>query len=111
MKKTVSQAIKFRRSVRVFKDSKIKSNKVKSCNSIATLAPNSSNLQLWEFIHVNDPVYLNKLSKACMNQSAAKTASQIVVVVTRKNLWRKRAKKNIEFLTKQYKDMFLKHLV
>jgi nitroreductase len=104
MKKTVSQAIKDRRSVRVFKDSKIKSNKVKECIHNATLAPNSSNLQLWEFIHVNDPVYLNKLSKACMNQSAAKTASQIVVVVTRKNLWRKRAKKNIEFLTKKYKE-------
>ena len=104
MEKTVSQAIKDRRSVRIFKDSKIESNKVKECIHNATLAPNSSNLQLWEFIHVNDPLYLKKLSKACMNQSAAKTASQIVVVVTRKNLWRKRAKKNIEFLNKQYKE-------
>ena len=76
---------------------------VKECIHNATLAPNSSNLQLWEFIHVNDPLNLQKLSKACMNQSAAKTASQIVVVVTRKDLWKKRSKENIEFLNTQFK--------
>ena len=102
MEKTVSEAIKNRRSVRIFKENKIDSNKVKKCIYNATLAPNSSNLQLWEFVHVNDPLYLKKLSKACMNQSAAKTASQIVVVVTRKDLWKKRSKENIEFLNTQY---------
>ena len=102
MEKTVSEAIKNRRSVRIFKENKIDSNKVKKCIYNATLAPNSSNLQLWEFVHVNDPSCLKKLSKACMNQSAAKTASQIVVVVTRKDLWKKRSKENIEFLNTQY---------
>ena len=103
MEKTVSEAIQNRRSVRIFKKNKIDSNKVKNCIYNATLAPNSSNLQLWEFIHVNDPLNLQKLSKACMNQSAAKTASQIVVVVTRKDLWKKRRKENIEFLNTQFK--------
>ena len=102
MEKTVSEAIQNRRSVRIFKENKLDSNKVKDCIYNATLAPNSSNLQLWEFVHVNDPLYLKKLSKACMNQSAAKTASQIVVVVTRKDLWKKRSKENIEFLNTQY---------
>ena len=102
MEKTVSEAIQNRRSVRIFKENKIDSNKVKKCIYNATLAPNSSNLQLWEFVHVNDPLYLKKLSKACMNQSAAKTASQIVVVITRKDLWKKRSKENIEFLNTQY---------
>ena len=102
MEKTVSEAIQNRRSVRIFKENKIDSSKVKKCIYNATLAPNSSNLQLWEFVHVNDPLYLKKLSKACMNQSAAKTASQIVVVVTRKDLWKKRSKENIEFLNTQY---------
>ena len=103
MEKTVSEAIQNRRSVRIFKKNKIDSNKVKNCIYNATLAPNSSNLQLWEFIHVNDPLNLQKLSKACMNQSAAKTASQIVVVVTRRDLWKKRSKENIEFLNTQFK--------
>ena len=102
MEKTVSEAIQNRRSVRIFKENKLDSKKVKDCIYNATLAPNSSNLQLWEFVHVNDPLYLKKLSKACMNQSAAKTASQIVVVVTRKDLWKKRSKENIEFLNTQY---------
>ena len=103
MEKTVSEAIQNRRSVRIFNGNKIDSNKVKNCIYNATLAPNSSNLQLWEFIHVNDPLNLQKLSKACMNQSAAKTASQIVVVVTRRDLWKKRSKENIEFLNTQFK--------
>ena len=42
------------------------------------------------------------MAKACFNQSAAKTAQQLVVVVTRKDLWRKRAKANVEFLNKTY---------
>jgi nitroreductase len=54
MEKSVSLAIKDRRSVRIFKDEKIDSEKVKNCIYNASLAPNSSNLQLWEFIHVND---------------------------------------------------------
>ena len=103
MEKTVSEAIQNRRSIRIFNGNKIDSNKVKNCIYNATLAPNSSNLQLWEFIHVNDPLNLQKLSKACMNQSAAKTASQIVVVVTRRDLWKKRSKENIEFLNTQFK--------
>ena len=107
MEKTVSEAIQNRRSVRIFKENKIDSNKVKECIHNATLAPNSSNLQLWEFVHVNDPLYLKKLSKACMNQSAAKTASQIVLVVTRRDLWKKRSKENIEFLNTQYEKKLI----
>jgi nitroreductase len=45
---------------------------------------------------------MSQLAKACFNQNAAKTAQQIVVVVARKDLWRKRAKANIEFLNKAF---------
>ena len=103
MEKTVSKAIEYRRSVRIFKEDKINSNKVKDCIYNASLAPNSSNLQLWEFVHITDPIHMKNITKACMNQSAAKTASQIVVIVTRKDLWRKRAKQNVNFLNNQYK--------
>ena len=107
MEKSVSLAIKDRRSVRIFKDEKIDSEKVKDCIYNASLAPNSSNLQLWEFIHINDSKILDRLSKACMNQNAAKTASQLVVIVTRKDLWRKRAKENIDFLNNQKKQRLI----
>lgn len=102
MEKTVSEAINYRRSVRVYTDESIDSEKVKQCLVNASLAPTSSNLQLWEFYHVTNNEILNKLALACFNQSAAKTAKQLVIVVVRKDLWRKRAKANIEFLNKVY---------
>ena len=98
MKRTVTEAIEYRRSVRIFKKEGIDSDKVKKCIMNATLAPNSSNLQTWEFYHVTNKTVLNSITKACFNQNAAKTANQIVVFVVRKDLWRKRAKANIDFL-------------
>ena len=97
----VSEAIKYRRSVRVFDDKNIDSEKVKNCLINATLAANSSNLQLWEFIHVEDKKILKELSKACFNQNAAKTAKQLVVIVVRKDLWSERAKWNIKEIKDQ----------
>ena len=102
MEKTVTEAIAYRRSTRVYKDTPIDSAKVKQCLVNASLAPTSSNLQLWEFYHVTDKDILKELANACFNQSAAKTAQQLVVVVTRKDLWKQRAKANIAFLNKVY---------
>ena len=102
--KTVSDAIKYRRSVRVFSDQDLDSEIVKKCLHNASLAPNSSNLQLWEFVHVNDDKVIEKLSKACFNQNAAKTAKQLVVIVVRKDLWKKRANWNIEVISNQSKN-------
>ena len=102
MEKTVSEAIAYRRSTRVYTDQPIDPEKVKHCLVNASLAPTSSNLQLWEFYHITDKNTLAKISAACFNQSAAKTAQQIVVVVTRKDLWRKRAKANLAFLDQVY---------
>ncbi|MFP4845408.1 nitroreductase family protein [Winogradskyella sp. PE311] len=102
MEKTVTEAIAYRRSTRVYKNESINTDKVKQCLFNASLAPTSSNLQLWEFYHITDKTILKKLAEACFNQSAAKTAQQLVVIVTRKDLWRKRAKANVEFLNKVY---------
>lgn len=102
MEKTVTEAIAYRRSTRVYLDDPIDNEKVKQCLINASLAPTSSNLQLWEFYHITDKATLKQLSAACFNQNAAKTAQQLVVIVTRKDLWRKRAKANIKFLEKVY---------
>jgi nitroreductase len=103
MEKTVTEAIAYRRSVRVFKsDIDLDSKQVEQCIQNAFLAPTSSNLQLWEFYHVKDEAKLKELAKACLGQNAAKTAKELVVVVVRKDLWRKRAKANVEFLKSQY---------
>jgi nitroreductase len=102
MEKTVTEAIAYRRSTRVYTDEPIDNEKVKQCLYNASLAPTSSNLQLWEFYHVSSKDTLAKLSEACFNQNAAKTAQQLVVVVTRKDLWKQRAKANLEFLNKAF---------
>ncbi len=102
MEKSVTDAINYRRSVRVYKDTPIDAEKVKQCLKNAALAPTSSNLQLWEFYHVIDKETLNKLTTACLDQNAAKTAQQLVVVVANKSLWKKRAKANIGFLNKAF---------
>ncbi len=102
MLKTVSEAIEYRRSVRKYLDIQLDEDKVKNCIKNATLAPNSSNMQLWEFYHVTDNETLKKLSKACFDQNAAKTAINMVVFVARRDKWRERAKYNLDFL----EDMF-----
>ena len=98
MNKSVSEAIKDRRSVRKYKDEEIDAEKVKKCIENATLAPNSSNMQLWEFIHVTDKNILKKIAYACFNQNAAKTSKNMVVFVARRDKWRSRAKENLNFL-------------
>lgn len=95
---SLEQILNFRRSVRYFDETKeLDTEKVKHCIELATLAPNSSNMQLWEFYHITEPERLKKMSHACLNQRAAETAKQIVVFVTRRDLHRKRAKAVLEF--------------
>jgi nitroreductase len=99
--KTFDEVVNFRRSVRKYDPNKpIDSNIVKQCLEQATLAPNSSNMQLWEFHHITNHELLKKISKYCFNQSAAKTTQQLVVVVVRKDLWRKRSKANLTHINK-----------
>lgn len=96
---TLSEIIHYRRSVRTYKASPIDTEKVKHCLALASLAPNSSNMQLWEFYHIITPENLKKLSIACLSQEAATTAQQMVVFVTRQDLYLKRAKKMLELET------------
>jgi len=95
---SLQEILEYRRSVRYFDESKeLDTEKVKRCIELATLAPNSSNMQLWEFYHVTDSEILKKISHACLDQNATKTAKQIVVFVTRRDLHRKRSKAILEF--------------
>lgn len=102
--KSVSEAIKYRRSVRVFTKEAIEEQKVKECIQLASLAPTSSNMQLWEFYHIVSPEIIQQIAGASFDQNAAKTAQQIVIVVARKDLWKKRVQSNIAYLKNQYGD-------
>lgn len=94
----LQEVLNYRRSVRVYdKEKPIDADKVKQCLELATLAPNSSNMQLWEFYHITQPELLKKVSHACLGQTATSTASQIVVFVIRQDLHRKRSKFVLDF--------------
>lgn len=90
--------LNYRRSVRNFQtDTNLNTEKVKHCLNLATLAPNSSNMQLWEFYHITDREMIQKLAYASLSQKAVSTANQVVVFVTRRDLFRKRAKQVCDF--------------
>ena len=90
--------LEFRRSVRVYDETqKIDTQVVKKCLELSTLAPSSSNMQLYEFYHITNPEILKKLSGACFDQSAASTAQEMVVFVVRQDLYKKRSQAVLNF--------------
>lgn len=97
-------AVNQRRSVRIFDQQEpFDGNVVQQCLEAAILSPNSSNLQLYQFVRVPESSPLkDKLAQLCMGQKAATTARELVVVVTRRDLWKSRAKANYEYIAASY---------
>lgn len=86
-----------RRSNRKFDTTiKVPSETVQASLQRAILSPNSSNMQLWEFYWIKSEETKARFHHYCLGQNAAKTADQLVVFVTRKDLWKKRAKWNAD---------------
>lgn len=83
------KVVKSRRSVRVFEKEQIPESDVRDCIEAALLAPNSSNLQPWEFYWVRSSEKKAKLVEACFSQPAAATASDLIVCVARTKTWRR----------------------
>jgi nitroreductase len=105
--KEFQKVIDSRRSVRVFDGTPIPEKIMDRCLANAILAPNSSNLQQWEFYWVKSPDKKAGLVKACLNQVAAQTASELVVAVARTGTWRTTALEMTN-LFKSQKDDSLK---
>jgi nitroreductase len=91
-------------AMRAFDDSVDVTAAVERSLERAVLSPNSSNMQLWEFYRVTDPKAKAAIAKGCLNQGAARTANQLVVVVCRQDKWQERVKWNLAHLKEQFKD-------
>lgn len=92
-----------RRSVRIYdKHAEFDGKAVERSLERAQLAPNSSNLQLWEFYRVKTPAKKAELAKYCLGQKAAVTSNELIVFVTRKDKWKKHA----EFVLAEAKKEF-----
>ncbi len=99
--KIFDRIIRSRRSVRVYQDESMPQEVMDHALDWALLAPTSSNLQCWEFHHVKSEDKKNLLVKACLGQSAARTASALVVAVARTKTWPKINKMMLEEFDKQ----------
>ena len=82
------KVVQSRRSVRKFTDESIPDAVLRDCLDMAILAPNSSNLQPWEFIVVKSEDKRRKLARICLGQAAASTAPVLIAVVARQDNWR-----------------------
>lgn len=96
-----SQVIENRRSVRRFNATgAIPEAVMQQALSHALLAPNSSNLQMWEFVWVKSADKKKRVVEACLSQPAASTASELVVCVARTDTWRANRLRMLDVLQK-----------
>ena len=95
------KVITSRRSVRRFTDKNIPEDVVRKCLDMALLAPNSSNLQPWEFHWVRSSKVRKKIDQAFLSQPAATTADTIIVAVARTATWKIHAKKMVDLIKAQ----------
>jgi nitroreductase len=83
-----NEVVESRRSVRRFSpEVRIPESVMNVALEHALLAPNSSNLQMWEFIWVRSAAKRKKLVEACLSQPAAATAAELVICVARMDTW------------------------
>ncbi len=89
---SLQEILGHRRAIRHYDPEKpLDPGRVKECIKMATLAPTSSNMQLWEAYHVTDKAVLEKLAHACLDQLSARSAQEMVVFVTRQDLYKQHA--------------------
>ena len=92
------KAVKSRRSVRNFKDEPVLEKDMRECLELTLLAPNSSNLQPWEFYWVRSRGKKEKLISYCLGQPAASTAQELVVAVARPDFWKVNQKRMLSLI-------------
>lgn len=94
------KCVEARRSVRKYTAEKIPDEVVNDSLDLALLAPNSSNLQAWEFYRIKDKKVWDEVVHASFSQPAAATAAEMIVCVARADNWREHCKMMLEELYK-----------
>lgn len=100
-KEEFKKVVTSRRSVRIYTDEVIPDEIVEECLDLALLAPNSSNLQPWEFYWVKSTEKKFKLKQYCFNQGAARTAPTLIVCVARPDHWKLGQKINLDYFSQR----------
>jgi nitroreductase len=92
-----SKVVRSRRSVRIYTEMQISETDVQDCLDMALLAPNSSNLQPWEFIWIRSPELKNQLGPMCFDQKAVTTAPVIIACVAKTNTWKQNCQQMLNY--------------
>lgn len=83
-----AKVVRTRRSARAYLPEAIPDAVLDQCLDLALLAPNSQNLEPWQFLDVRDPVKLERLRRLCLSQPQALQAPRLIVAVARPDFWR-----------------------
>ena len=87
---SLHETLQHRRAIRYYDPEKpLDSARVEECLRQATLAPTSSNMQLYRCYHITDPAVIAALTPACLGQSIS-TAKEVVVFAITPSRWRER---------------------
>ena len=88
---SLHETLQHRRAIRYYDPEKpLDSARVEECLRQATLAPTSSNMQLYRCYHITDPAVIAALTPACLGQSTISTAKEVVVFGITPSRWRER---------------------
>lgn len=86
-----------RRSIRVYKkDVPVPDDVMMRSLERTILSPNSSNMQLWEFVDIKSKETMTKISEYCLGQSTAVTAQRFLVIVARPDRYKKSIEHNLQ---------------
>ncbi|PIS10069.1 MAG: nitroreductase family protein, partial [Bdellovibrio sp. CG10_big_fil_rev_8_21_14_0_10_47_8] len=89
-----------RRSVRRYTKDPVPPEIMLKILELGLRAPNSSNLQPWDFYWVRTPEKREAINTAFLSQPAATTAAEIIVAVARTGTWKKNARQMLGLLHK-----------
>lgn len=94
-KKTVQS----RRAIRVFDGTPIPEQVMRDCLADAVLAPSASNLQCYEIYWIRDDAKKKRMPDLCLGQPGVATAGELVVIVSRVDLWQSHLRKLSDIMT------------
>ena len=93
------EIVNSRRSIRKYdQEAEYDKDIVKRSLERAILSPNSSNMQLWQFVRVLSDDKREELAYYCMDQLPAKTARELVVFITRPDRYKDSIAHNLELI-------------
>ncbi|KEY60401.1 nitroreductase family protein [Serratia sp. DD3] len=101
--KSFTDIVQYRRAIRKYDQNfEFDPEVVTRALELSTLAPNSSNMQMWEIHRVRSPEMLKKAKVFCMEQNAAKTANELIIFATAPQKWKQRAEMNANVIRRAF---------